>query len=96
VITSRTALPLGVDDSSLVILGGSGFIGRHLAARLAAEGAAEVVVVDRQAPRWPLPGAVRFVECDVRRPINLDLRSGSPLVFNLAAVHRTPGHPDYE
>ena len=39
-----------------------------------------------------------FVECDVRKPIgNLSFTPTSDdIIFNLAAVHRTPGHPDYE
>ena len=38
-----------------------------------------------------------FVYCDVRKPIeNLPFTpTAEDIVFNLAAVHRTPGHPDY-
>ncbi len=38
-----------------------------------------------------------FVECDVRKPIeNLPFEPTSDdVIFNFAAVHRTPGHPDY-
>lgn len=38
----------------------------------------------------------KFVECDVRKPIgNLPFTPTSEdVVFNLAAIHRTPGHPD--
>ncbi len=38
-----------------------------------------------------------FVFCDVRKPItNLPFTPGeNDVIFNLAAVHRTPGHPDH-
>lgn len=38
-----------------------------------------------------------FVYCDVRKPIdNLPFTPTSEdIVFNFAAVHRTPGHPDH-
>ena len=39
-----------------------------------------------------------FVECDVRKPI-VDLPftpTSEDVIFNFAAVHRTPGHPDKE
>ncbi len=81
--------------SATLILGGTGFIGRHLALNLAQQPDAEIVVADILPPNWETPPAVRFVECDVRRP--LELGDFVPnLVVNLAAVHRTPGHPDHE
>jgi nucleoside-diphosphate-sugar epimerase len=76
-----------------VIFGGSGFIGTHLAKALTARGY-EVVIADLVAPEQVLP-SVTYAHCDVRRPITLDpavLGAGFDLVFNLAAVHRTPGH----
>lgn len=39
-----------------------------------------------------------YVYCDVRKPI-VDLPfipTSEDVIFNFAAVHRTPGHPDYE
>ena len=80
--------------SSAIILGGTGFIGRHLAARLR-DHCDEVLVADLEPPAVELPSRVRYAPCDVRQPIRLDVR-GTTLVFNLAAVHRTPGHPDHE
>jgi nucleoside-diphosphate-sugar epimerase len=77
-----------------VVFGGSGFIGSHLVASLARAGS-RAVVADLERPRV-LPGGVRFAEVDVREPIELDPGAPDPLVFNLAAVHRTPGHPDHE
>lgn len=39
-----------------------------------------------------------FIECDVRKPIdNLPFKpTEEDIIFNLAAVHRTPGHDDVE
>ncbi len=39
-----------------------------------------------------------FIECDIRKPIeNLPFTpTEDDVIFNLAAVHRTPGHKDYE
>ena len=78
-----------------VIFGGAGFIGGHLAARLAREGA-QVLVADHEPPRGPLPAGVTYLTADVREPIGFEAPGPDPLVFNLAAVHRTPGHPDHE
>ena len=39
----------------------------------------------------------KFIYCDVRKPIELDVPvSSEDVIFNFAAVHRTPGHPDHE
>lgn len=55
-------------------------------------------------PNWKSPVVEgesrksRFVYCDVRQPIEeLPFTpTQEDVIFNLAAVHRTPGHPDYE
>lgn len=39
-----------------------------------------------------------FVRCDVRKPIELPASihpTSEDVIFNFAAVHRTPGHPNY-
>ncbi len=81
--------------SSTLILGGAGFIGRHLASQFASEPGSRTVVVDIAPPGHELPANVEFVKGDVRDP--LEVEGFRPdLVVNLAAVHRTPGHPDHE
>jgi len=82
-------------EGGALILGGSGFIGQHLVKRLAVRGD-RIVIADIRPPRRKLPPGVEYVKCDVRLPI-VDIPLSSPeLIVNLAAVHRTPGHPDRE
>lgn len=76
-----------------VVFGGAGFIGRHLVTDLLLRGY-EVTVADIE--RRELPPGARFVECDVRKPISLDIAEPPKEVYNLAAVHRVPGHLDHE
>lgn len=89
---------------AVVLFGGTGFIGTHLAQHLLSGNLAETIyLVDVNAPR-DLPytqslqagissGKVVFAAHDVREPIPPDLLPGRPdLIFNLAAIHREPGH----
>ncbi|MDP1875918.1 NAD(P)-dependent oxidoreductase [Phenylobacterium sp.] len=80
--------------SHAVVIGASGFIGTRLVKRLAQQGKS-IVAVDIAAPREQLPG-VDYVNADVRRPLDLQIGSGAQALYNLAAVHRTPGHPAHE
>jgi GlcNAc-P-P-Und epimerase len=79
-----------------VIFGGAGFIGRHLAHALVARGHRPVILCDVAPPTWQLSEDMVFLARDVRRPLEVDGLDATPLVFNLAAVHRTPGHEDHE
>jgi len=78
------------------VFGGAGFIGRHLAHALVARGHRRVFLCDIAAPQWPTTEEMAFHQLDVRRPIELAGIDEPPLVFDLAAVHRTPGHEDHE
>lgn len=79
----------------VVIFGGSGFFGMHLCRYLSAKpDVGRIVVADLVRPREMLP-KVAYVRCDVREPIDIEV-SQPPLIYNFAAVHTTPGHPDWE
>lgn len=88
------AAAIDLQDKHAVVFGGAGFIGSHLVASLTAAGAS-VTIADLQVPNG-IPAAARFEAVDVREPIAFEPAAPDPLVFNLAAVHRTPGHPDHE
>ena len=74
-----------------VLFGGAGFIGSHLAGFLQKRGVS-VLVADLVPP--PVEN-IDYVRTDVRERIELD-GDGIDVAFNLAAVHRTPGHPSHE
>ena len=73
---------------TVIIFGGGGFVGKHLILELLLKGY-EVHVADLQSPEI---SEVQFHLCDVRRSIELDIEKVPSIVFNLAAIHRTPGH----
>ncbi|MBR2212053.1 MAG: SDR family oxidoreductase [Fibrobacter sp.] len=77
---------------SFVIFGGCGFIGTHMQNLLRERfPEAKVYVADLLAD-----GSGRSQNVDVRSPIEMVGEfSKNTLIFNFAAVHRTPGHPDY-
>jgi len=75
-----------------IIFGGSGFIGTHLAEELEYKNF-EVIVADLVPPERK---DLKFITCDVRENISLEIASKPEIVFNLAAIHRTPGHKPSE
>ncbi len=84
-------------DKKVLITGGSGFVGRNLAARLLAAGA-EVTIVDvRSDPDAGLPPAAKVFALDVAR--YSDLRAAiheirPRLVFHLASIVTAARDPD--
>jgi len=78
--------------SACLILGGSGYVGRHWANRLALRKRfTRIILADTRPPSQPLAGGCEFVQCDVRQPLQLGSLQPEWL-FNFAAVHREPGH----
>jgi len=81
-----------------VIFGGAGYIGSNLARRLAKRGQfATIILADIRPPKQPLPAGSEHRSCDVRNSIEPQLYGVRPdWIFNLAAVHREPGHKSAE
>ena len=90
-----------------IIFGGSGFIGTHLIKLLKQEcikDGDKIYDLDIVMPgeEGVVPGVVEkiegveYVRLDVRKEIEFDFQpTSNDIIFNLAAVHRTPGHQDY-
>ena len=81
-----------MEFNSFVIFGGCGFVGTHVQ-RLLKEKypEAKIYVADLLAE-----GTEFSQKVDVRNPIEMQGSFGkNTLIFNFAAVHRTPGHPDH-
>ncbi|UPK33901.1 NAD-dependent epimerase/dehydratase family protein [Bradyrhizobium sp. 186] len=83
------------NPTQAIVFGGAGFIGTHLMTRLVVSRSYNrIVSVDIGKPRAQVDG-VEYVHHDVREPIDPKLGGGMPAdIFNLAAIHVTPGHPE--
>jgi nucleoside-diphosphate-sugar epimerase len=90
-----------------VIFGGTGFIGTHLSqAILESNPDSKIVLVDINPPRNESytdglnkalsTGRATFLNHDIRNPIDASKIGHADIIFNLAAVHREPGHQPYE
>lgn len=95
------------NTESIVLFGGTGFIGTHLTQHWLREYPSKrVVLVDLNSPRTEpyaallqeglQSGRVQFVRWDVRERIPENLIAPAEIAFNLAAVHREPGHKPHE
>jgi len=87
-----------VTASNVLVIGGSGFVGRHLVAALAARGCSVTVPARRRerAKHLFLLPTVEVVEADVNRPgVLARLTAGCDTVINLAGVlHSRRGRRD--
>ena len=83
-----------VESRPVLVTGASGFIGTRLVRQLHANGAS-TIAVDIQPPRERLD-RVLYETWDVREPAPHRLATPLSRIYNLAAVHRTPGHPTHE
>jgi len=82
-------------DGRVIVLGASGFVGARLVARLQAQGVAGIQAVDVKPPSVKLLGVTYHIH-DVRDAIPKAYGEACSVLYNFAAVHRTPGHPDHE
>jgi nucleoside-diphosphate-sugar epimerase len=78
------------------IFGGSGFIGTHLINHIKESGE-DVTIYNLDLVENNHNGKSIFISYDVRKLVLLPFTaSEEDVIFNLAAVHKTPGHPDNE
>lgn len=91
---------------TVVIFGGSGYIGGYIVNYLVANNLADrIILADIKEPRkevWSSEtssfaeaGWVEYQHSDVRKQIDICLKSVD-IIFNLAAIHREPGHEPTE
>jgi len=79
-----------------IIFGASGFIGTHLV-NIIKEENPDAIIYNLDIIEENHDGKSLFIYCDIRQKIKLDIPvTSEDVIFNLAAVHRTPGHPDCE
>ena len=80
----------------IVVTGGTGFVGREICRRLAAQGVA-VRAVARHAPIQPLPDGVSFFPADVTRGISLrEAMDGAKAVIHTVGIIREKGDATFE
>ncbi len=84
------------------LFGGSGYIGYYIITRFLELNKFEsYVIYDINSPQYfeRLPDKVKFIKCDVKNPIpdfEKEINGPESWVFNLAAIHREPGHEPHE
>jgi len=84
------------------LFGGSGYIGYYILTRFLEQNKFDrYVIYDINPPKYfdKLPEEVTFVSCDVRNPIpsfEQEINTPASWIFNLAAIHREPGHQAHE
>lgn len=82
-------------NGAILVFGGAGFIGTHLLRRLAESASAPLISVDRADPKNKVP-SVTYIRGDVRSLNGLRIEGSIARIYNLAAVHKTPGHEVHE
>lgn len=79
-----------------IITGGSGFIGTHLTNLLSeVHPDANIYNLDLVPPSNE--SKAKYIACDVRKAIDVPIdTTEDDVIFHFAAIHRTPGYPDYD
>ncbi len=78
-----------------IIFGGTGFIGTHLT-NIIVELYPKAIVYNLDIVKSN-NSKQKYIECDVRKEIHTTFNvTPDDIIFNFAAVHRTPGYPDHD
>lgn len=78
-----------------LIFGGEGFIGTHVSQHIIKSDAnANIYSIDLL--KHNNFSFVEYIKTDVREPLNIQMKDDNSIIYNLAAVHKTPGHPSNE
>lgn len=80
---------------TVVVFGGAGFIGTHLLEYLLLTTDFNLVSVDIHNAQRPVT-KVKYIMHDVRDLTDLCIHGNIAKIYNLAAVHTTPGHEPWE
>ena len=81
---------MNFENNKILIIGGSGFIGGHLFSKLSQKN--KVFIIDLKANN-----SNDQFKMDIKKKIkNLNELNNIDLIINLAAIHKEPGHEDYE
>jgi len=81
---------MNFENNKILIIGGSGFIGRHFFSKLSKKN--KVFIIDLKTNN-----SNDQFRMDIKKKIqNLSELNNIDLIINLAAIHKEPGHEDYE
>lgn len=83
------------EKKTIVVFGGAGFVGSHLLRKLSREGRFRLVSADLKEPKFRSDG-VDYLTADVRDLSSFEPGGSIELIYNLAAIHTTPGHAVHE
>lgn len=86
-----------------ILFGGSGYIGSNLITHFLSENRFDIIYIyDIQKPQYLnfLSDKIQFIIGDVKNKISINLNQNinksESWIFNLAAIHREPGHKQHE
>lgn len=83
------------NQNSVIIFGGAGFIGTHLSQYLIENNFInKIICVDIKNPNY-INSKIEYIHHDIRFSFNRIIKN-IETIYNLAAVHTTPGHHDRE